>query len=80
MKIEVKIQRGVNYTGKKSRTGKIVFDENGRMMVFVSYCPDCRAKVTMSLDNAKRFATIYAEESRRVTTRLLGHMTKRRTI
>ena len=49
------------YTGRKARIGKICFDRD-KLRVFVGYCPDCRGKVVMSLDEAKHFANSYATE------------------
>ena len=62
--IELKIQRNVQYTGRKAKIGKIAFDENDRMVVFVGYCPRCNAKITMSIPDARKFANSYADESR----------------
>jgi hypothetical protein len=32
------------------------------MRVFAGYCPDCRGKVVMSLDEARQFANSYSTE------------------
>jgi hypothetical protein len=50
------------YTGRKAKVGRICFDRD-RLRVFVGYCPDCRGKVVMSLDDAKQFANTYAKEA-----------------
>jgi len=60
MKVEIKIQRGVQYTGKKAKN-------SGRIAAFVEYCPDCRGKVIISLPDARRFATMYGKEQSRVS-------------
>jgi hypothetical protein len=62
--IELNVQRNVQYTGRKCRIGKICFNENDRMVVFVGYCPECNSKVTMTIPDARRFADSYADESR----------------
>lgn len=77
--IELKIQRNVQFTGKKARIGKVCFDEQGKMGVHTGYCPDCRGKILMSLDNAKAFANLYAEETKSKGFRQLTKMLEKRS-
>lgn len=68
--IELKVQRNVQYTGRKARVGRICFDENDRMCVAVGYCPGCNGKVVMSIADARRFANLYADEQSRAARML----------
>lgn len=78
MQVQIKIQRNTQYTGRKSSTGKICFDERGKMGVFVEYCPDCRGKIIMELPEAKKFSKLYCQQVRRPINRtLLAVMRKR---
>jgi hypothetical protein len=60
--------QNVQYTGRKAKVGKICFVDN-RLSVFVGYCPDdtCRAKLTMSLDEARDFANTYNTNKKRTS-------------
>lgn len=76
----MKVLRHVRYTGRKSKTGRICFDENGRMVVFVDYCPDCRGKVVMKKEDAQRFARLHHAETKKTSTRLLEWIVSRRRV
>lgn len=71
--IELKVQRNVQYTGRKAIPGRICFDDNDRMVVHVGYCPDCRCKVNISLQDAKNFTRLYGENSSK-QTRLINKL------
>lgn len=68
----------LNYTGRKARIGKICFDENGHMYVFISYCPDCRSKVVMTIDEAKQFSRLYLAEQGSLWSRVVFGLISRR--
>lgn len=77
--VELKLQRNVQYTGRKAFIGKICFDEHGRMCVAVGYCPDCNGKVVMSLTDARHFADLYGNQADTSTTKILQALYKKRT-
>lgn len=67
-----------NYTGRKARVGNICFDNRDRMCVFVNYCPGCRGKVVMTLDEAKHFANRYKYEEEKLSSKILDYFRRRR--
>jgi len=68
------------YTGRKATIGRVCFDEKGNMRVFVNYCPDCKGKVVMTLDEARRFASQYRTEEASISTKVLFGFVNRRRI
>lgn len=59
----------MQYTGRKARVGGICFDNTDRLCVFVNYCPNCHAKVVMSLDEARQFANKYRTERDKISVK-----------
>lgn len=47
-------------------------------MVFVNYCPSCKKKVVMTVDEAKQFARLYQAEEGSWSSRLLFNIIGRR--
>jgi hypothetical protein len=64
------------YTGKKQQIGGIIFDENDRLFVFVTYCPNCRAKVLFTRPEAREFARQYRDEQNKIRTKLVIKLVK----
>ena len=68
----------IQFTGKKSKAGNICFDA-GHLAIFVAYCPCCKSKVILDIDEAEQFANKYATEMRRpANKKLLNEIKKRR--
>lgn len=74
----MQVQR-VQYTGRRAKIGGICFIED-RMAVFVGYCPDCKGKVSMTLDEAREFANVYGVNKNRTSEQLFRRMVKARKI
>lgn len=70
----------INYTGRKAKTGRICFDEKGKMHVFVTYCDCCNGKLLMTIDEARTFSREYAAKKRKVVDRLLLRLVDQRKI
>lgn len=70
----------VNYTGRKAQTGKICFDDRGRMHIFVTYCDTCNGKVIMTTDEARAFTRKYTVERKKMIDKLLLSMVKKRKL
>lgn len=69
-----------NFTGRKAQTGKICFDENGRMHIFVTYCDTCNGKVVMTTNEAQAFTRKYVYERKKTIDRLLLTLIKKRKL
>ena len=69
-----------NFTGRKARTGKICFDDKGRMHIFVTYCAECNGKVVMTTDEAKLFSHQYILERKKTIDRLLLTLVRKRKL
>ena len=69
-----------NFTGRKARTGKICFDEKGRLHIFVAYCGECNGKVVMTTDEARAFTGKYTHERKKTIDRLLLSLVKKRKL
>lgn len=78
--IELKVQKNVQYTGRKARVGAICWSEEGRMRVFVGYCPACKGKVVLSLDDARKFADKYQAERGKIKNKVLDRVISSRVI
>lgn len=70
----------LQFTGRKAKTGRICFDENGKMVVFVDYCGGCKGKVVMSRDEAKEFARHYHSEEKTFWVRFLDRIIAKRQV
>ena len=75
----MKILKHLQYTGRKSRPGRICFDDKGRMCVFVGYC-ECKGKVVMSREEAEIFSSSYRVQERRFFNRWVVWLIKRKTL
>lgn len=67
----MKILETPNYTGRKQKTGSLVFDKKGRMHVFVAYCDGCHGKLALTVDEAREFSHKYRDEADKKRTRKL---------
>jgi hypothetical protein len=67
------------YTGRKARIGGICF-VNDRMVIFVGYCPECKGKVVMDLDEARSFANIYTTNKKRTSNKFIERLANARRI
>jgi hypothetical protein len=76
----MKILETPNYTGNKQKTGSLVFDEKGRMHVFVTYCDVCHGKLGLSVPEARDFAKRYHDTSNKKRTKRLLKQIADRTI
>ena len=65
----------IQYTGRKARIGGICFINN-RMAIFVGYCPECRGKIVMDLEEAREFSNIYATNKTRTSDRFIERLVK----
>lgn len=55
--------------GKKKKVGGIVFDEQDRLFIFVTYCPSCHGKVLFTREEAQQFAKHYKCEQNKIRTK-----------
>ncbi len=67
----IKTLTNFEYRGNKQRRGGICFDEHDRLFVFVTYCPNCHAKVLFTRDEAREFAKHYRAEQHKIRTKLV---------
>lgn len=70
----------INYTGRKAQTGRICFDEKGRMHIFVAYCPRCNGKVVMTREEAENFSLKYVGHKQKTVDRLILSLAKKRQL
>jgi hypothetical protein len=68
------------YTGDKKKTGSLIFDKKGRLLVFVTYCDICHGKLAMTIQEARAFAKKYDDCSNKKRTKRLLKEIDRRTI
>jgi hypothetical protein len=52
------------FRGRKQRSGSICFSEQGRICVFVNYCPVCKSKVMIDFQEAEQFAKRFNNRQR----------------
>lgn len=45
-----------NYRGRKMRRGAVCFTDAGKLAFFIDYCPNCKGKFLMDMDEVREFA------------------------
>ena len=67
----MKTLNNFTYMGKKQKVGAIVFDEQDRLFIFVTYCPSCHGKVLFTRAEAHEFTKHYRSEQNKIRTKYM---------
>lgn len=70
-KVSMQTLHNFTYMGKKQEVGSIIFDEQDRMRIFVTYCESCRGKVLCTRDEAEQFSNKYRSRKNKKRTRII---------